>query len=277
MTLKITKQQKQQYQDEGYLILDRVIPNNFLKLLQDECQAFVDQVNLQMDQKGTDVLGINHRHKRYFIANCFQQEPKLRDFLFSDLMAEVCQATLGDTAYLFWEQYVVKGAEEGMKFSWHQDSGYVGYPDHRPYLTCWCALDDMTIENGTVHILPFSHSGIRSWVQHIREEGSNDLVGYFGKDKGIAAIVPAGSIVAFTSINFHSSGNNTTQKPRRAYLAQYSAEPILSRDGSRLWGHAEPFVVDGKNPLPLPPFGGGGGFGRSVTISLLIGDLFNYS
>ena len=245
MTLKITKQQKQQYQDEGYLILDRVIPNNFLKLLQDECQAFVDQVNLQMDQKDTDVLGINHRHKRYFIANCFQQEPKLRDFLFSDLMAEVCQATLGDTAYLFWEQYVVKGAEEGMKFSWHQDSGYVGYPDHRPYLTCWCALDDMTIENGTVHILPFSHSGIRSWVQHIREEGSNDLVGYFGKDKGIAAIVPAGSIVAFTSINFHSSGNNTTQKPRRAYLAQYSAEPILSRDGSRLWGNAEPFVVDG--------------------------------
>ena len=59
MTLKITKQQKQQYQDEGYLILDRVIPNTFLKLLQDECQAFVDQVNLQMDQKGTDVLGIN--------------------------------------------------------------------------------------------------------------------------------------------------------------------------------------------------------------------------
>ena len=160
-------------------------------------------------------------------------------------MAEVCQATLGDTSYLFWEQYVGKGAEEGMKFSWHQDSGYVGYPDHRPYLTCWCALDDMTIENGTVHILPFSHSGIRSWVQHIREEGSNDLVGYFGKDKGIAAIVPAGSIVAFTSINFHSSGNNTTKKPRRAYLAQYSAEPILSRDGSRLWGNAEPFMVEG--------------------------------
>ena len=50
MTLKITKQQKQHYQDEGYLILDRVIPNNFLKLLQDECQSFIDQVNWQMDQ-----------------------------------------------------------------------------------------------------------------------------------------------------------------------------------------------------------------------------------
>ena len=59
---------------------------------------------------------------------------------------------------------VIKGAETGMKFSWHQDSGYVNYPDHKPYLTCWCALDDMSEANGTVHLLPFSRSGIRSWV-----------------------------------------------------------------------------------------------------------------
>ncbi len=252
MKLKITEQQKRLYQDEGYLILERVIPDHFLTFLQEECQFFIDQINNQMDQQNTDSLGINHRHKRYFIANCFRQQPKLRDFLFSDLMAEICQSTLGDTAYLFWEQYVVKGAGEGMKFSWHQDSGYVGYPNHQPYLTCWCALDDMTIENGTVHILPFSRSGIRSWVQHIREEGSNDMVGYFGTDKGIAAVVPAGSIVAFTSISFHCSGTNITPKPRRAYLAQYSSEPILSRDGSRLWGNAEPLLADGISSVGQP-------------------------
>ena len=100
------------------------------------------------------------------------------------MIADICRATLGDNAYLFWEQYVVKGASEGMKFSWHQDSGYVAYPDHKPYLTCWCALDDMSEENGTVYVMPFSHIGIRSWVKHIREEGSNDLVGYFGEKKG---------------------------------------------------------------------------------------------
>ena len=251
--INITDEQKQQYQEEGYFILERVIPEPLLELLRGECGTFITQMDERMEQENTDVLGLNHRNKRYFVSNCFRKQSKLREFLFSDLMAEVCRAALGDTAYLFWEQYVVKGAEAGMKFSWHQDSGYVGYPDHKPYLTCWCALDDMSEENGTVYVMPYSHIGIRSWVKHIREEGSNDLVGYFGSEKGVPAIVPAGSIVAFTSINFHSSGTNTTDSMRRAYLAQYSAEPLLSHDGSRLWGNAEPILKDGKSAVGEPP------------------------
>ena len=128
-----------------------------------------------------------------------------------------------------------------MKFGWHQDSGYVAYPEHRPYLTCWCALDDMDEANGTVRVLPFSRVGIRTWVQHVREAGSNDMVGYFGSYPGVIVECPAGSIVAFTSVSFHASGANTTGRMRRAYLAQYSAEPILSRDWTKLWGNAEPF------------------------------------
>ena len=251
--INITDEQKQQYQEEGYFILESVIPENLLELLRGECGNFISQMDERMERENKDVMGLNHRNKRYFVSNCFRQQPKLREFLFSDLMAEVCRATLGDNAYLFWEQYVVKGAEAGMKFSWHQDSGYVGYPDHKPYLTCWCALDDMSEENGTVYVMPYSQIGIRSWVKHIREEGSNDLVGYFGPEKGVAAIVPAGSIVAFTSVNFHSSGTNTTNSMRRAYLAQYSAEPLLSHDGSRLWGNAEPLLRDGKSAVGEPP------------------------
>jgi ectoine hydroxylase-related dioxygenase (phytanoyl-CoA dioxygenase family) len=168
-------------------------------------------------------------------------------------MADVCRRTIGDNAWLFWEQYVVKGAGGGMKFSWHQDSGYVGYPDHKPYLTCWCALDDMTEANGTVRILPFSTLGIRTWVKHVKEEGSNDEVGYFGKEPGIPAIVPAGSIVLFTSVSFHASSANTSGRMRRAYLAQYSAEPILTADGRKLWGCAEPLLRDGRSAVGEAP------------------------
>ena len=84
-------------------------------------------------------------------------------FIFSDLMAQVVEATVGSDAYLFHEQWVVKGAEQGMKFSWHQDSGYVKWYDpttsHRPYVTCWCTLDDVSEENGTVYLLPHSRAG----------------------------------------------------------------------------------------------------------------------
>jgi ectoine hydroxylase-related dioxygenase (phytanoyl-CoA dioxygenase family) len=80
----------------------------------------------------------------------------------------VVRATLGETAYLFNEQYVVKAAEKGLKFGWHQDSGFVGYT-HRPYLSCWCAIDDVTVENGTVYLLPYSRAGTRELVEHVKD------------------------------------------------------------------------------------------------------------
>ena len=72
----------------------------------------------------------------------------------------------------------------------------------------------------------------------------DDLIGYHGDDPGIAMIVPAGSVVAFTSYNFHRSGPNTTGRMRRVYLTQYSAEPIRGADGG-LWAQAVPFLRGG--------------------------------
>ena len=143
------------------------------------------------------------------------------------------------------EQYVVKSAEQGIPFSWHQDSGFIDYP-HRPYLTCWIALDDMTEANGTVYLLPYSRAGTRDVVEHVRDQETGDLVGYFGDDSGDPVIVPAGSIACFSTTLFHRSGPNTTDRVRRVYVAQYSAEPILSEDGSQPRRLAEPLLVDGK-------------------------------
>lgn len=241
----ISEEQRRQYREEGYFILERVIGEETLAALRGECMRFIDAANAEMDAKGVDVLGITHRNKRYFIALRHAESDVLTSFLFSDLMAEICRATIGPQAYLFVEQFVVKFAEVGMKFSWHQDSGYVGH-DHTPYLSCWCALDDMTEENGTIYVLPFSRAGGRERRPHVVEPGSNDMVGYHGDDPGIPVIVPAGSIAVFSSVTFHRSGANATKGMRRSYLCQYSPEPILTADGTRTWALAVPFLRDGK-------------------------------
>ena len=100
--------------------------------------------------------------------------------------------------------------------------------------------------NGTVYLLPHSRGGTSHTIfDHNQEAGTNDLVGYTGDDPGIPVVVPAGSVVAFTSYNFHRSGPNTTPKMRRVYLPQYSAEPIRAGGGG-LWAMAVPFVKDGE-------------------------------
>ena len=240
----ITEAQKQLFREEGYMILENIVPDEHLQLLRDNCQGFIDATDAEMAAKGVERVGINAKGKRYFVANCYKKAPELGRFIFSELMAEICRATLGGEALLFWDQYVVKGTDKDSSFSWHQDAGYV-HLDCPMYLTCWIALDDVTLENGTVYLLPYSQAGIRSVVKHLRDERTNDLVGYFGKDPGLAAVVPAGSIVVFSSYVFHRSGPNLTDKLRRVYLSQYSSEVILNKEG-KPWGQAVPFLKNGE-------------------------------
>lgn len=100
--------------------------------------------------------------------------------------------------------------------------------------------------NGTVSILPFSRAGSKALVEHVREEGTHDLVGYHGSDPGEPALVPAGSIVVFSSTTFHRSGTNTSPGLRRVYLAQYSPEVILNKEGTQPKGFADPLLKDGR-------------------------------
>ena len=160
----VTEQQKQQFKDEGYFILENCVPKEHLELLRSNCQFFMKRLDDQMDAKGVDRIGINAKGKRYFAYGCCKEKPEMGKFVFSDLMADVCRATIGDEAYLFVDQYVVKGVDKDSSFSWHQDSGYVNH-ESPMYLSCWITLDDVTLENGTVYLLPYSEVGIRTVVE----------------------------------------------------------------------------------------------------------------
>lgn len=243
---RVTDEQKKQFQEDGYFILERVVPERHLQVLRNAAERLIAIVDAEMDAAGVDHIHITHKGIRYHIAKRYKKAPGLEQFVFSDLTAEICKATIGETAYLFYDQYVVKGPEKGIEFSWHQDSGYLGFP-HRPYVTCWFAVDDMTLENGTAFVLPFSTVGIRTLVEHIRDERTGDKVGYFGKEEGIPLIVPAGSVAVFSSLSFHRSGANRTKRMRRAYVTQYSPEPILKPDGSGPMHLAVPFLQAGVN------------------------------
>jgi ectoine hydroxylase-related dioxygenase (phytanoyl-CoA dioxygenase family) len=241
----VTEAQKQQFKDDGYFILEGCVPEEHLELLRDNCQDFIKAIDAEMEAKKVDRLGINAKGKRYFAHDCYKKKPAMGRFIFSELMAQVCRAALGDEAYLFWDQYVVKGADKDSSFAWHQDSGYVNH-ECPMYLSCWVTLDDVTLENGTVFLLPYTQVGIKSVVQHIQDPRTHDMVGYFGKDPGIPAIVPAGSIVVFSSYVFHRSGPNLTDKMRRIFLPQYTPTIIYDLKGKQ-WGQAIPFLENGEN------------------------------
>lgn len=149
----LTDEQLNQFKEDGFCIVKNVIPKELLKRLQDECQRFMKEKDDEMDRKGVEVDEINHKGKRYFIALRYKDSETMQDLIFGKEMEEITRKILGEDVYLFLEQFVVKAADKGMTFSWHQDSGYLDF-EHKPYLSVWCPLDDVTEENeiGRAHV-----------------------------------------------------------------------------------------------------------------------------
>lgn len=253
----------EQYAKDGYCVLPGLLDDDELDALRRGAEVAVARLDRQLDEAGVDVLGRTRRGLQYFPSNCFRSDPALAEFVTGPRMGELAGAMLDDDVYFFWEQFAVKRglsttagprqasfANDGAplclgSFSWHQDSAYVP-TDHAPFLTCWIALDDVDEDNGCLHVLPVSAAGT-ALLPHVEDPANGDLVGYFGDETGVALELPAGSVVCFSSLTFHSSAPNLSHRDRRAFLVQYSPEPIASPgDPTAPLNCADPVVLDGS-------------------------------
>jgi ectoine hydroxylase-related dioxygenase (phytanoyl-CoA dioxygenase family) len=216
-----------QFQALGYYVLANGMTAQQRAALCSACDAIM--------QEQTGVVAAARFHKidvgtrRQFLRHRHKDFPAVADFVLGAQVARIVKSVLGPTAYLFNEQFVVKGAGTGASFAWHQDSGYVGF-DHAPYVTLWCALDDATLENGCLHVLARSLDDAAGVLPHRWDEAGSEMVGYEGEQAGTALPCKAGTIVVLSSLTLHRSGPNSTGRVRRAYVCQYSAEPILHPD-----------------------------------------------
>lgn len=209
--------------ERGYVTRVSPLSTDTLAMLRSVCDELLEE---KPDDGGEGLHNIGLGRRRQFLRHRHPDYPELEDFLLTGAPAKLAQDLLGGKAYLFNEQFVVKGANKGASFAWHQDGAYVGF-NHPAYLTVWIALDDATEENGCVYILPRNLAKNPDIDPHRWVEDGSEMNGYFGDDVGRAVECPAGSIVGFSSLTLHRSGPNTTDRPRRAYVCQYSPEPII--------------------------------------------------
>lgn len=223
---------------QGYRVFPDAISPEDLATLRTTCDTLLDE---PIDDGGKDRHKIGLGAARRFLAHRHEEFPALERFITGPQIAELTRSLLGQDAYLFNEQFVVKGAGKGASFAWHQDSAYVGF-DHQPYLTVWMALDDATEDNGCVYLIPRDIEAKPGIDPHEWQDESNELNGYFGDEPGIPMTCKAGTIVVFSSLTLHRSGANTTPNPRRAFIAQYSPEPITDPATGKPKRYAKPLA-----------------------------------
>ncbi|MGH7143454.1 MAG: phytanoyl-CoA dioxygenase family protein, partial [Planctomycetota bacterium] len=150
-----------------------------------------------------------------------------RDFIHGPKMLDLVEDLIGDTIFYHSSKLMFKPARHGGVKPWHQDYAY--WASTKPeQVTAWLALDDATPENGCMQLIPGSHKG--GLVKHGKQELQLET-SQIAQDKVKVAPMKAGSILVFHVLTMHYSGPNTSDKSRRALIADYDPNPRLSKLG----------------------------------------------
>ncbi len=127
--------------------------------------------------------------------------------------------------------------------AWHQDEFYIPTRD-RSLVGAWIAVDDATVENGCLWIIPGSHRPgylrprVPSHSPEYADVDTIDVSGFPG-EQVVPVEVKSGAVVFFNGYTLHSSLRNKTADNFRTALVNHymSAESML------------PWDQDGKLPL----------------------------
>jgi phytanoyl-CoA hydroxylase len=206
------------YTRDGYAIVPEVLDPALLHEVREEATAICRGMG---DDDIRKFLCIHFPHKVSRL---------MRDVAAHPDVVKVLTEVIGPNVKMMQSMLFIK-AEGKPGQAWHQDEAHIPTRD-RSLTAVWIALDDATVDNGCLWVLPGSHR--RGVLYPVRDQDdprfdcTKEAHG-FTDDDAVPVEVPAGTAVVFNGYLLHRSlPNNGRRGLRRALVNHYmSAESLL--------------------------------------------------
>jgi phytanoyl-CoA hydroxylase len=170
-------------------------------------------------------------------------EPRLKAFSHDPRLLDVVRNLIGGREpQLFQDMALLKPPHLGREKPWHQDHAYFDYPLGTPVVGVWIALDEATIDNGCMQILPGRHLG--GPITHFQRRDWQICDDTVLGTKSTAVPLKPGGLLLFDGLLPHGTPQNNSSLRRRALQFHYAPAGIekVSRE-TRL----ATFGREGKN------------------------------
>jgi hypothetical protein len=210
------------FRERGYLAIPAISGQDEVRWLReayDEILADPRAFAVRFEGAGND--GIEGQITQVFLPE--RQCPKLLETAYlahgRRLAAELLALPL-EAARFAGVMLIYKPARGGRDTPWHQDEVYWEWPAERCHsLSVWMPLDPVTVDSGCMQFLPGSHR--MDVLRYRQPPGHVPLVLDEPVDLSAAVACPlaAGGATFHHCRTLHSSGPNTSERPRRALSA----------------------------------------------------------
>jgi ectoine hydroxylase len=269
----ITEEQRESYFANGYLLLEGIIPDEWLGRLRAATEEMVERSRSLTASDSVFDLEPDHtagepRLRR--VTSPVDQHPDYWAYARDSLLADIAADLVGPNVKFHHSKINFKWARGGAEVKWHQDIQYWPHTNYTP-LTFGTYLYDCSMDQAPLGVLPGSHEGELfnlydrngTWTGSLTDQDSATLPG----DQAVYLPGPAGSVTIHNCRTLHCSATNESDLGRplllnvysAAHAMPYTANPLdSSHAGEVVRGNPARWAVHDPRPCLVPPDWSGG-------------------
>ena len=253
----LTQKQKDQFWREGVLVVEDAVTSDQLAELRGVFADWVEESRGHTDDYGETMDGrprfdLQPGHSAAIPGLRRVQSPEEVSDVFANTMraartVDMCVELIGPALRFHHGKVNSKmpGTATAVKF--HQDFPFQPMTND-DIITCLLFLDDVTLENGPLEVVPGTHKGpiYSHWhggrftgavADSVKDEHIGNLVKCTGK---------AGSVCLMHARLLHGSAPNKSDKPRTLYITTYYAEDAIELSPNHLPSRLTYEIVRGE-------------------------------
>ena len=178
----------------------------------------VEPLTLPPEEAEAKYRKLTGYHQQHPALAALARHPRIKGFV---------EQLLGEESVMQADMALCKPPFIGSEKPWHQDNAYFNFLPLEKRATAWIALDDATIQNGCMHVLPGNYSPLR----HHHTTDCEILPDRIDKGQAVPVEIGAGGVMFFTAMIPHQTPPNRTPHLRRALQFQYRG--VSTREVSR--------------------------------------------
>lgn len=197
------------YEEDGYLIFPNVLGPELVGMASEHVEW--------LQRKHPDLRPEQLHHQLMWT------DPFWVRLVADSRLLDLVEPIIGPSIALFASHYICKPGGDGQPVFWHQDGSY--WPlEPMDVVTAWLAVDDSTVENGCMRVIPGSHRGpILSHEKHDQQAVLHTRIDPATVDEAAAVDVeiPAGGVSLHHPLLVHGSLPNHSPRRRCGLTIRY--------------------------------------------------------
>ena len=240
------------YAAQGYLAVDHAYTG---KEVEDALQGLIDLVmgknpafkEVYFEAKAREVLPKLAPEQRLDYVRKLNEfveyDARLKALAYHPGLLQIVRRMVGsDNIVLSSDMALLKPPRLGREKPWHQDMAYYQFKPGTKVVGVWVALDEATVENGCMQLLPelFKRGALLHFKRRDWQICDAEIMGR----RSVAAPLKPGGLLFFDAMLPHGTPENRTLNRRRAVQFHYhavDAEKITDADRLKIYG------TEGKN------------------------------